>query len=88
MATTPDINIDTLRLNLASLPADAMMKALAALSAIGIDLSQNNCGLTNTRVVAFIVGTKAFKVSSHKEIFLKTSEIILKKFPEKEHFDF
>lgn len=82
------ITVDTLKSKLDSLSADDKMKALEALSAVGIDFSQNKKELTNTKVVAFVLGIEAFKVVSHKEIFLKIAEIVLRKFPDKEHLIF
>jgi len=78
METT--ITIDELRANFKSLSFEDKDKVLRLLTAINVDLSERNNNLTGTGVSGFILDNKFYEAKSHKEVFLKMTEIILKKY--------
>ncbi|MBW1965937.1 MAG: hypothetical protein JRI48_00885 [Deltaproteobacteria bacterium] len=73
--------IAELRSRVESLPPEDKERALNLLTELDIDLSKRNDNLTGTGVSGFIFENRFYKAESHKEIFLKVAEIILKKYP-------
>jgi hypothetical protein len=76
------ITIDGLRNGLAKMAPDEQAKALALLSKINIDLSESRGDLTGTGVSGFIFDNRTYKADSHKDAFIKLTQLLLRKFPD------
>lgn len=76
------ITIGELRDNLAKMTPEEQNKALALLSSINIDLSTSRGDLTGTGVSAFIFDNKIHAADSHKDAFIKLTQLLVRKFPD------
>jgi hypothetical protein len=76
------ISVDDLRENLAKLHPEEQSKALALLASMKIDLSKARGELTGTDVSGFIFGGMVHRAGSHKDIFIKLTQLLSLKFPE------
>ena len=76
------INIDDLRDSLAKMAPEDKIKALALLSRINIDLTKNRGDLTGTGVSGFIFDNSMHEADSHKDVIIKLTQLIVRKFPD------
>jgi dephospho-CoA kinase len=67
---------------LAKMAPEEKAKALALLSSINIDLSKSKGDLTGTGVSGFIFYDILYEADSHKDAFLKLTQLIVRKFPD------
>ncbi len=72
---------EDLRINLQKMEPEEQTKALALLSKINIDLSKNRGELTGTGVSGFIFDNRMHEAESHKDVFVKLTHLIIRKFP-------
>lgn len=76
------ISYDELRSNLDKMSQDEQTKALALLSSINIDLSKNRGDLTGSGVYGFFFDNSMHKANSHKDAFIKLTQLLLRKYPD------
>lgn len=77
------ISVNELRENLSKLPPEEHSKALELLTRMKIDISKARGELTGTEVSGFVFDGKVHQADSHKDIFIKLSQLVARKFPEK-----
>jgi hypothetical protein len=85
MVKDSHVSIDVLRSTINSLPQETQSEVLSTLTKLGIDLSKNNSDLTGTGVAAFFLENHIYEATSHKDVFLKVAEFVLKKYPNEEN---
>lgn len=81
MKSSNVVLMDELRKNFEKLNQEGKAAALKLFKSIGIDISRPDSKLTGTNVYGFIFQNKVYEADSHKSVFLRVSEIILKRFP-------
>jgi hypothetical protein len=77
------ISVDVLRKNLATLAPEEQSKALELLASVKIDLSKARGDLTGTEVSGFIFDGQVHPAESHKDAFIKLTQLAARKFLEK-----
>ena len=78
------ISVKDLKKKIDSLDPIAKNKTYQMLAEMGIDLSQRNDTLTGTKVFGFILEKQIYRADSHKSVFLQLTELVLKRFPQRE----
>lgn len=77
------ITIDNLRNNIAKMQPDDKAIILEALSRINIDLSKSKGELTGTGVYGFIFDNAMHEAYSHKDAYIKITQLVARKYPDK-----
>ncbi|BCG46790.1 hypothetical protein GEOBRER4_n1603 [Citrifermentans bremense] len=83
-----EISIDEIRASVGKMPPEEREKALSLLSSMKVDLSKSRGELTGTGVSAFIFQNTVHPAYSHKDVFVKVVELLVKKCPEQEELLF
>lgn len=81
--SSKNTTFEELRNNLQKMGPEEQANALTLLSKINIDLSKNRGDLTGTGVYGFIFDNEMHKAESHKDVFLKLTQLIVRKFPDR-----
>jgi negative regulator of replication initiation len=77
------LSLVDLRANLENMAPEDKAEALALLAKIGIDLSKSRADLTGTGIAAFLLENKIHAADSHKDVFVKLTQLLIRKHPEK-----
>ena len=77
------LSLADLRANLENMAPENKAEALTLLAKIGINLSKSRAGLTGTRIAAFLLENEIHAADSHKDVFVKLTQLLIRKHPEK-----
>lgn len=85
---TNEITVDGLRDMLQKFTDDEKQKILADFTEIGVDLSKPKSDLTGSGVAAFIFQKKTYQADSHKDVFVKLTQLLVKQYPDRKEVVF
>jgi hypothetical protein len=74
---------DDLHKSLGKMSEEEKEAALSLLAKIGIDLTKRKGELTGSQVCGFIFQNKTHGADSHKDVFLKLTDFLLRNYPDK-----
>ena len=80
---TNGLTLDDLRSKMQAMTDDEKQKTLTLLARIGVDLTKPNADLTGTGVAAFIFQNKSYQADSHKDVFVKLTQLLVRQHPDK-----
>jgi hypothetical protein len=74
---------DALHKSLETMTEEEKNAALSLFAKIGIDLTKRKGELTGSHVYGFIFQNKTHQADSHKDVFLKLTDILIRNYPDK-----
>jgi len=80
--------VDDLRSKLEEMTAEEKENLLSILAKIGVDFSKRKGELTGTRVAAFIFQNRTHQADSHKDVFVRLTQLLLREYPDKKEVVF
>lgn len=80
---TDTITLEDIRKILEEMPPEEKTKVLMALAKGGVDITKSRGDLTGTGVSAFILENTTYEADSHKDVFIKLTQHLIRKYPDK-----
>ena len=86
--TNGKLTVDDLRSKLEEMTAEEKENTLSLLAKIGVDFTKHKGELTGTHVGGFIFQNRTHQADSHKDVFVKLTQLLVRDYPDKKYVVF